>query len=88
MYVIYIIYSKGEARRCTPFVVCRLIQYLPDQTIEYSLLAIHSEYDVMPVVVALPEEPNVYRVSPINKFYDYATHKLKKYKHHVNGIYF
>jgi len=30
----------------------------------------------MPVVVALLGEPNVYRVSPINKLYDYATHKL------------
>lgn len=72
IYIYIYIYGRVKRRR-TPIVVCGLIQYLPDQTIEYSLLAIHSEYDVMLVVMALPGEPNVYRVSPINKLYDYIT---------------
>lgn len=45
----YIRRTKTPARSSSR----ELIQYLPDQTIEYSLLAIHSECDVMPVV-ALP----------------------------------
>lgn len=32
------------------------------------------------LVVALPREPNVYRVSPINKLYDYITHDWPKKK--------
>lgn len=32
---------------------CRFIEYLPDQRIEYSLLAIHFDYAVMLVVVTL-----------------------------------
>lgn len=59
--------SKGETPAHPSS--CGLIQYLPDQAIEYSLLAIHSQYDVMPAVVALLDEPCVYRVSPrINHF--------------------